>query len=483
MGTDRALDCDKYALTMMQGFWKQNRHNEQVVTDGFFRKHPYKNGYSVFAGLETMIDYIQSLCFTEEDLVYLREDSLFEEEFLKELKEFRFTGDLFAAREGEIIFPNEPVFRVKTRIFESILIEAELLTRFNFQTLIATKASRIMQAAGSDQVIEMGKRRAQGTEASILGARAAYIAGFHGTSNMTAGRRYGMQTAGTMAHYWVQLHETELEAFRRYAEFYPDSCVLLVDTYDTLRSGIPNAIRVAKEMEEKGSRLAGVRIDSGDLSYLSKRARKMLDAEGLDYVKITVSSDLDETLISNLKAQGAKIDIWGVGTNVITGGNQSSLGGVYKAVAYERKGQWHPVIKVSENVEKITNPGYKKVYRLIDRNTWKARGDYICFQDETLDGTEKIKLVHPVHTFKTKTVANFIPVELLIPVFKNGDLVYSPPDVEEIREYHQAQLSLFWEEYRRRTNPEIYPVVLSDKLRELKNELLHSKVREITGEG
>lgn len=475
MNFGKGLDCDKYALTMMQGYWKQGRHNEKVVFDAFFRKNPFQNGYTVFAGLESIVEYIQNLRFTQKEIDYLREDGIFEEGFLKELENIRFTGELYAAREGEIIFPNEPIFRVNTRIFEAILIEAELLLLFNSQTLIATKASRMVQQAGKVPIIELGKRRAQGNDASVYGARSAYLAGFVGTSNMTAGQIFNIPTVGTMAHAWVQTHDTELEAFRRYAEVYPDNTVLLVDTYDVLNSGIPNAIIVGKELEKKGYKLKGIRIDSGDISYLSQQARAMLEEAGLPYVSIVASNDLDENLIADLKLQEAEIDTYGIGTKAITGGDQSSLGGVYKVVARQKENGWTPVIKISENPEKIPNPGMKKVLRILDKRTGKFKGDYICFENETVNETEPLHLVHPEHTHKDKIVEDYTVYELLQPIFQNGQLIAKLPTLEEVRTYHKEQLKKLWPQYKRRLNPEIYAVSLSNKLYDMKKNLLSQK--------
>ncbi|TLS35853.1 nicotinate phosphoribosyltransferase [Pseudalkalibacillus caeni] len=467
------LHTDKYQINMIYAHWKLNRHNNIRVFDAYYRKNPFGNGYAVFAGLERIIDYINGLTFTEEDISYLKEQPEdYDEGFLQELKEFRFTGNIDAVPEGTLIFPNEPVIRVKARIFEAQLIETAVLNFFNYQTLIATKASRIRQVAPEDQLMEFGTRRAQEADAAIWGTRAAFIGGFDGTSNMEAGRLFGIPSVGTHAHSWVMDFETELDAFMAYAEVHPDNTVLLVDTYDTLKSGVPNAIKVGKWLEEKGYRLKGIRLDSGDLSYLSKNARKMLDEAGLDYVKIIASNDLDENVIFNLKAQGARIDSWGVGTQLITAADNPALGGVYKLVAKQEDGDFTPVIKLSGNPEKVTTPGYKTVYRIISKNNGKAEGDYIAFNDEKVKDQERIKLFDPVHTYLHKYVTDFNAVELLMPVFRVGEQVYSLPTLEEIKGYHQKQLSLFWDEYLRKLNPERYPVDLSESVWNQKMELM-----------
>jgi nicotinate phosphoribosyltransferase len=467
------LHTDKYQINMIYAHWKLNRHHNIRVFDAYFRKIPFGNGYAVFAGIERIVDYINHLKFSKEDLDYLRKQpENYEESFLQELENFRFTGNLYAVPEGTLVFPNEPVIRVEGRIFEVQLIETALLNFMNYQTLIATKASRIRRVAPDDQLFEFGTRRAQEADAAIWGARAAYIAGFDGTSNMESGKMFGIPSIGTHAHAWVMDFDSELDAFMAYAQIHPDNTVLLVDTYDTLKSGVPNAIKTGKWLEEKGHRLKGIRLDSGDLAYLSREARKMLDDAGLDYVNIIASNDLDENVIFNLKAQGAKINGWGVGTQLITAADNPALGGVYKLVAKKEGNEYKPVIKISGNPEKITTPGFKNVYRIINSKR-KAEGDYIAFVHEDVKAKDRIKLFDPVHTYLHKFVTNFEAVELLVPVFVNGEQTYTLPDLHQIRAYHQEQLALFWDEYLRKLNPERYPVDLSEQVWETKMKLIN----------
>ncbi|MFC3883345.1 nicotinate phosphoribosyltransferase [Bacillus songklensis] len=467
------LHTDKYQINMIYAHWKLNRHHNIRVFDAYFRKIPFGNGYAVFAGLERIVNYINHLKFSQEDLEYLRKQpENYEEDFLQELQNFRFTGNLYTVPEGTLVFPNEPIIRVEGRIFEVQLIETALLNFMNYQTLIATKASRIRQVAPDDTLFEFGTRRAQEADAAIWGARAAYIAGFDGTSNMESGKMFGIPSIGTHAHAWVMDFDSELDAFMAYAQVHPDNTVLLVDTYDTLKSGVPNAIKVGKWLEEKGHRLKGIRLDSGDLAYLSQAARKMFDNAGLDYVNIIASNDLDENVIFNLKAQGAKINGWGVGTQLITAADNPALGGVYKLVAKKEGNEYEPVIKISGNPEKITTPGFKSVYRILNANN-KAEGDYIAFVHEKVTAKHKIKLFDPVHTYLHKFVTNFKAVELLVPVFVNGEQKYTLPDLHQIRAYHQEQLTLFWDEYLRKLNPERYPVDLSEEVWKTKMELIN----------
>ncbi|MFC4324211.1 nicotinate phosphoribosyltransferase [Litchfieldia salsa] len=470
------LHTDKYQINMIYAHWKMNRHNNIRVFDAYFRKNPFHNGYSVFAGLERIIHYINSLRFSEDDIEYLKtQPENYDEGFLDELRNLKFTGTLYSVMEGAIIFPNEPIIRVEARIFEAQLIETALLNFMNYQTLIATKASRIKQVAPDDLFFEFGTRRAQEADAAIWGSRAAYIAGFDGTSNMESGKRFGIPSIGTHAHSWVMDFESEIEAFRAYADVFPDKTVLLVDTYDTLKSGIPNAIKVGQELEAKGYKLKGIRLDSGDLSYFSKKARKMLDQAGLDYVSIIASNDLDENVILDLKFQGAKIDSWGVGTQLITAADNPSLGGVYKLVARKEKERYEPVIKISGNPEKVTTPGLKTVYRIINKQTNKAIGDYIAFVDEDVKNAKQLNMFNPIHTYIQKTVKEFDAVEILKPIFQDGKQVYDLPTLKEIRTYHNEQLSLFWEEYLRKLNPEHYSVVLSESVWKVKTDLMASK--------
>ncbi|WP_308637902.1 nicotinate phosphoribosyltransferase [Paenibacillus silvisoli] len=469
-----ALHTDKYQINMMYAHWKNGSMNERAVFEMFFRKLPFGNGYAVAAGLERVIDYIRDLRFGEEEIAYLGEqEEQYEETFLQELRGFRFTGDLAAVPEGTIVFPNEPLIRVEARVFEAQLIETAMLNFVNYQSLIATKASRIKQVAGSDVLLEFGTRRAQEADAAIWGARASYIAGFHATSNMRAGMQFGIPSKGTHAHAWVQGHETEEEAFRKYAEVLPDQVTLLVDTYDTLRSGVPNAIRIGHMLEQQGKRMNGIRLDSGDLAYLSQRARAMLDEAGLPYVQIVASNDLDENIIFNLKAQGARIDVWGVGTQLITGGDQPALGGVYKLVAREKDGELVPVIKISGNPEKVSMPGVKEVYRIVNRRTGMADGDYIALRhEEAIRRGEPIKLYDPLHPYIPTVIAEYEAVPLLQAIFQAGELVYTQPSLAEIRAYHEKQLAQFWPQYLRKLNPEMYRVNSSVEAWQLKLDLI-----------
>ncbi|MBH0163217.1 MULTISPECIES: nicotinate phosphoribosyltransferase [Fictibacillus] len=468
---DLALHTDKYQINMMYAHWKNGTHNNIRVFEAFFRKNPFKSGYAVFAGLERIIRYLEHLHFTEEDIDYLRtQEEHYEEPFLEELKNFNFSGELFSVKEGTVVFPNEPLIRIKCRVFEAHLLETALLNFMNYQTLIATKAARIRYVTPDDQLMEFGTRRAQEADAAIWGARAAYIAGFDATSNMRAGKLFGIPTKGTHAHAWVQDHDSEEEAFERFAEVLPNQSVLLVDTYNTLKSGIPNAIEVGLKMKAAGKSLKGIRLDSGDLAYLSIQARKMLDKAGLTDVEIVASNDLDDDVISDLKAQGATITSWGIGTQLITASDQPALGGVYKVVAKYEDGEFVPTIKISSNVEKITTPGYKKVYRIIN-SKGKAEADYIAMDDEILPEKD-LKLFDPVHTYKSKVVSSFTAEELLQPVYIEGKLVYDLPNLEEIRRYHQEQLGLFWPQHLRRLNPQEYFVDLSVQVWKTKNDLL-----------
>jgi len=475
MNEDRlTLHTDKYQINMMYAHWKQGTANERAVFEAYFRKLPFGNGYAVFAGLERVVRYIRGLRFGEEEIAYLRtQEEGYEEAFLRELREFTFSGTLLAVPEGTLVFPNEPMLRVEARVFEAHLVETALLNFVNFQTLIATKASRIKQVAGDDVLLEFGTRRAQEADASIWGARAAYLSGFHATSNLLAGMRFGIPAKGTHAHAWVQGHDTEEEAFRAYAEALPDQVTLLVDTYDTLRSGVPNAIRTARMLESKGKRMHAIRLDSGDLAYLSREARRMLDDAGLSYVRIVASNDLDENIIFNLKGQGARIDVWGVGTHLITAEDQPSLGGVYKLVAREKDGALEPVIKISGNPEKVTTPGSKSVYRIVNRDTGKAEGDYIALTEEGEPSPgEPLKLFDPVHPYLSKTIANFDAVPLLQPIFQDGALVYELPALERIRRTHEEQLALFRPEILRKLNPDAYRVSLSERAWRLKMDMI-----------
>ncbi|MFC7372614.1 nicotinate phosphoribosyltransferase [Fictibacillus iocasae] len=473
---DLALHTDKYQINMMYAHWKNGTHNNIRVFEAFFRKNPFKSGYAVFAGLERIVTYIEKLQFSEDDISYLKEqEENYEEGFFDELRQFKFSGELFAVKEGTVVFQNEPLIRIKARVFEAQLIETALLNFMNYQTLIASKAARIRQAAPTDVLMEFGTRRAQEADAAIWGARAAYIAGFDATSNMRAGKLFGIPTKGTHAHAWVQDHDSEEQSFERFAEALPNQSVFLVDTYDTLKSGVPNAIKVGLKMKEQGKSLKGIRLDSGDLAYLSIQARKMLDEAGLHDVVIVASNDLDEDVIVDLKNQGAKITSWGIGTQLITAADQPALGGVYKVVAKYNGEAYEPTIKISSNVEKITTPGYKTLYRIINKEG-KAEADYIAMVDETVP-THELKLFDPVHTYKSKVVHDIEAVELLQPIFLDGKRLYELPSLEEIKSYHQEQLNLFWPEHLRRLNPQEYFVDLSEKVWQTKMDLLakHSK--------
>lgn len=475
-----ALHTDKYQINMMYAHWMNGTHKHKAVFEAYFRTLPFGNGYAVFAGLERIVHYVLNLRFHEDDIRYLSEqEENYDSRFLEELRTFRFSGNIHSMREGAVVFPNEPLVRVEGSIFEAQLIETALLNFMNFQTLIATKAARIKQAADGDTLLEFGTRRAQEADAAVWGARAAYVAGFHATSNMMAGKRFGIPTKGTHAHSWVQSFTSEQEAFDKYAEVLPDGSTLLVDTFDTLRSGVPNAIRTAKKLEERGKRLNSIRLDSGDLAYLSIEARKMLDEAGLDYVKIVASNDLDENTITELKTQDARIDTWGVGTQLITAHDQPSLGGVYKLVEREVDGTMQPTIKISANPEKVTTPGKKDVYRIIDRGTGKALADYICFTEEEEPRKGKqLKLFNPLHTYIRRYVKDYEAQSMLVPVFEEGHLSYELPSLDEIREYHVSQLNQFWPQYLRKLNPEIYRVNISEKAWKLKQELIDSYMQE-----
>ncbi|OBZ08722.1 nicotinate phosphoribosyltransferase [Bacillus sp. FJAT-26390] len=472
--TNLTLHTDKYQINMMYAHFLQGTMNDKAVFETSFRKLPFGNGFAVFAGLERIVDYIRSLHFGDEEIAYLRtQEENYKEEFLDALREFRFTGNIYSVEEGTLVFPGEPLLCVEARIFEAQLVETAILNVMNYQTLIATKAARIKQVAPDDVLLEFGTRRAQEADAAIWGARATYIAGFHATSNMRAGMLFGIPAKGTHAHSWIQGHDTEEDAFRAYANSLPDYVTLLVDTYNTLKSGVPNAIKIAHELEKQGKRMNAIRLDSGDLAYLSQMARKMLDEAGLPYVQIVASNDLDEAIIANLKSQGAKIDVWGVGTKLITATDQPSLGGVYKLVAREKNGGYEPVIKISANPEKVSTPGFKGLYRIINTQTGKAEADYITLRDEQhLARGERIKLFDPIHPYIHKYIEGYEAIPLLKPIFMQGELVYKLPSLEQIRTYHSGQFELFWPQYLRKLNAEAYRVNLSVALWELKRDLI-----------
>lgn len=473
---DLTLLTDLYELTMMQGYYEQQQ-NEMVVFDLFFRSNPSKNGYSVCAGLAQVIDYIKNLNFTYEDVDYLRNLGIFSEDFLHYLSGFHFSGDIYAIPEGTVVFPKEPLVKVIAPIMEAQLVETAILNIINHQSLIATKASRIVFAAAGDGIMEFGLRRAQGPDAGLYGSRAAIIGGCVGTSNVLAGQAFGVPVMGTHAHSWIMSFEDEYTAFRHYAELYPDNCTLLVDTYDTLKSGVPNAIRVFKEFRDAGMPLkkCGIRLDSGDLSYLSKQARKMLDEAGFPDAGICASNDLDEYLLHDLKMQGAAISSWGVGTNLITSKDCPSFGGVYKLAAIQNeKKEFIPKIKVSENTEKITNPGNKTIFRIYDKETGKIRADLICFADECYDTNEDLLLFDPIDTWKKTKLAggSYTMREILVPVFRKGECVYQSPSVMEIAEYCKKEKDTLWDETKRLFYPHRVYVDLSQKLFDVKNALL-----------
>ena len=466
--------CDFYELTMGNGYFRNGYKDRITYFDVFFRKVPDQGGFAIAAGLEQLIDYIENLHFSEEDIAYLRGRSLFCEEFLDYLRNFRFTGDIYAIPEGTPVFPREPLVVVRAPSIEAQLIETFTLLTINHQSLIATKANRICRAANGRTVLEFGSRRAQGADAAIIGARAAYIGGCAGTACTISDQLYGVPAGGTMAHAWVQMFDTEYEAFKTYCETYPTNATLLVDTYNTLKSGVPNAIRAFNEvLRPMGISKCGIRLDSGDLAYLSQKARKMLDEAGWPECQISVSNSLDERLIQNLFLQGAQIDMFGVGERMITAKSEPVFGGVYKLTAVENdKGEIIPKIKCSENVEKITIPHFKKVYRLYNRDTGKAIADYMTVHDEVVDENEPLMLFDPYATWKTKNVCNFEARELLVPVFLNGKKVYQSPTLKDIQAYCKQQVNTLWDEIKRFDNPQTYYVDLSQKLWDIQQELL-----------
>ncbi len=467
------LLTDLYQLTMGYGFYKHGKHEEEVVFDVFFRKNDLIT-YSLAAGLEQAMDYLLNWHFDEEDIAYLRSLNLFDEGFLEYLREMKFTGDVYAVPEGTPVFPGEPILTVKAPLIQAQFAETALLNIINHQTLIATKSSKICRATqGNGIVMEFGLRRAQGPDAGIYGARAAIIGGCSSTSNVIAGQKFQVPVAGTMAHSWVMDYPSEYEAFRAYANAYPDNCLLLVDTYDTIRSGIPNAIKVFKELEQEGHTPKGIRLDSGDLAYLSKKARKMLDEAGFPNAIVCVSGDLDERSINSLVQQGAKIGSWGVGTKLITSEDLPALGGVYKLSAvFDAEGKVSPKIKLSDNTVKITNPGFKNLYRLYDKANGMAIADLITLREEEVDDTKPLTIFHPIETWKQHEVENFYAEALQKTIIKQGKLVYAFPKLLEIQAYSKAQLAKFWEEYLRLDMPQVYKVDLSHKLHALKTEMI-----------
>lgn len=463
----------------MYAHYQKGTINKEVVFDLYYRKNPCGNGYAIAAGLEQAIDYLVSLQFSEGDIDYLSKVEKYDSSFIELLRQFRFTGEVWAVPEGTIVFPNEPLLRIRARVFEAHLIETALLNIINHQTLLATKAARIVHSAGDDAVLEFGLRRAQGPDAGIYGARASYIGGIQATSNVLAGKMFGIPVAGTHAHAYVQSYPTELEAFRAFVDAFPDNAILLVDTYDTLASGVPNAIQTFTELHQKLGREPvsfGVRLDSGDLAYLSKKVRKLLDKAGFVHAKIVASGDLDEFLIRDLKMQGAKINVWGVGTNLITSKDCPALGGVYKLCAEEEEGVFVPTIKVSENPEKITNPGIKKIVRFYSKRTDRALADVMLLEHEEIP-SGNYEIFHPIYTLKRKTLQNYYTEEVLIPIFNRGQLVYKSPSLQQIRDYAESQVRRFAPEVLRLTNPHEYHVDLSQQLWDLKNDLIRKVKR------
>lgn len=471
------LLTDLYELTMMQGYFKNHDRNETVVFDAFYRNNPCGGGYSIVAGLEQVIDYIKNLHFSQDDISYLRSVGCFDEDFLEYLSNFHFTGDIYALPEGTVMFPREPMVKVIAPIMEAQLVETAILNIINHQSLIATKAARVCYAAKGDGIMEFGLRRAQGPDAGTYGARAAMIAGCVATSNVLAGKLFDVPVKGTHAHSWIMSFQDEYTAFKTYASIYPQACTLLVDTYDTIKSGIPNAIRVFTEMREAGVEFKnyGIRLDSGDLAYLSKKARKMLDEAGFPDAVISASNDLDEFLIDSLKAQGAAITSWGVGTNLITAKDNPSFGGVYKLAAIMGPdGNFIPKIKLSENSEKVTNPGNKIIYRVYEKDTGKIKADLICLADETYDEKEDLLLFDPLEPWKKTKLkgGTYTLRSLLVKVFEKGKCVYKSPKVMDIRKYCLQEQDTLWEETKRFVNPHEVYVDLSKKLYDTKLTLL-----------
>ncbi len=463
---------DFYEFTMGNGYFEKGMKDTVAVFDAFYRSNPDDGGYAIFAGLNDIIDFIRGLSFTDEDIEYLRSLTDFSEDFLEYLRTFKFTGDVWAFPEGSVMFPNEPIITVKAPIIECSILETYLLLSMNYNSLIATKTSRIVRAAGDRLVMEFGARRAQGADASLTGARAAFIAGAPVSSNTLSAKTYGFKPAGTMAHAWVQAFDTEYEAFESYAKLYPNNCTLLIDTYDTLGSGLPNAMKVLKEIVEPQGFHGGVRIDSGDLAYLSKEIRKILDENGLSETKIVASNSLDEFKIQSLTAQGAEINSFGIGERLITSKSDPVFGGVYKLVGLYDGDNLKSKIKVSENVEKITTPGFKKVYRLYDKESGKAEADYITLRHEEVNDNEPLVIFDPLFTWKMKKMENYEARLMQQPIFENGELVYEEPDIHEIQSYCKSEMDSMWDEVKRFDQPHNYYVDLSQELWNLKQNLI-----------
>ena len=465
--------CDFYELTMANGYFLKGFQEKITYFDIFFRRVPDGGGFAIAAGLEQLVEYIRNLHFSPEDIQYLRSRNMFDEAFLNYLANFRFTGDIWAVPEGTPIFPNEPILTVRAPAIQAQMVETYALLCINHQSLLATKANRVVRAAEGRAVMEFGARRAQGAEGAVNGARAAYIGGVAGTATVLSDQVFGVPALGTMAHSWVQMFDSQLEAFKAYCQLYPQNAVLLVDTYNTLKSGVPDAIRAFNEvLKPLGIKKCGIRLDSGDITYLTKEARKMLDAAGWTECTITVSNSLDEYLIRDLLLQGAQINAFGVGERLITARSEPVFGGVYKLVAVEQDGQVVPKIKISENVTKITTPHYKKFYRFFGNDTGKAIADYLCVYDETVDDTQPLEIFDPDATWKKKVVHDFTAKEMQVPVFRSGECVYDLPSLEEIRAYCKEQVDTLWDEVKRFDNPHKYYVDLSRKLWEIKYHLL-----------
>lgn len=474
------LLVDFYEFTMSNGFLETGMQDKIVCFDMFFRSVPDNASYAIIAGIEQMVEYLENLKFTDEDIEFLRKKGIFDDRYLEYLRNFKFECDVWAIPEGTVIFPNEPLVIVRGPAIQAQFIETMVLLTINHQSMIATKANRICTAAGNRPVVEFGSRRAQGYSGALLGARASYIGGCAGTANTLAEKLYGVPAMGTMAHSWIQLFESEYEAFKKFAEIYPENCYLLVDTYDTLKEGIPNAIKVFDEvLIPKGYRPKGIRIDSGDMAYLTKEARKMLDEAGFEDCQIMASNSLDEFTIQNILLQGAKVDSFGVGERLITSKSSPVFGGVYKLTTVEENGEMVPKIKISENVTKITNPGFKNLYRLYDNKTNKAIADVITLYDEVIDDSREYEIFHPVHTWKRKKIKNFTAKKLLVPIYEKGKLVYELPSIEEIRTKVQDELENLWEEVKRLDNPQEYIVDLSETLWKIKDELLKTHGKAI----
>lgn len=465
--------ADFYEFTMANGYMENGMENQIAYFDMFFRSIPDKGGFAIMAGVEQLIEYLKSLKFDEEDIAYFESKGIFSENFLHYLRDFKFQCDVWAIPEGTPIFPQEPIVTVRGPVVQAQLVETMILLTINHQSLIATKSNRIVRAAAGRTIMEFGSRRAQGYEGAILGARAAYIGGCIGTANTIVDRDFNIPALGTMAHSWIQMFPTEIDAFRAYAKIYPDNCVLLIDTYNTLKEGLPNAIKVFnEEVVPLGFRPKGVRIDSGDIAYLSKECRKILDEAGFHDCQIIASSSLDEYVIRDLLIQGAKVDSFGVGERLITAKSQPVFGGVYKLTTIEKNGELVPTIKVSENVGKITTPGFKQVHRLYQKNTNKAIADVITLHDEEIDDTKPYEIFHPLYTWKRKTLTDFYAKKLLVKIFENGNCIYESPDVHEIKAYCKEQLDTLWDEVKRFEKPHRYFVDLSQELWDIKDNLL-----------